>query len=133
MKEKIINFPEGIPGFEYLKQFILLEQEESSFCQLQSIEQESIAFVVVNPYQLDTQYAPHIHESYFERLGGGKTEDFVLYSIVTLGETLDKTTVNLKAPLLIQVEKRIGLQVFVEDNKYKMKQPVTSFLTEGRA
>ena len=131
--EKTIHFPEGIPGFEHLKNYILLEEEESIFCQLQSIEDKAIAFIIVNPYTLDPHYAPTIQEQYFEGLGGGSTEDFMLYTIVTLGQDMASSTVNLRAPLLINVEKRMGVQVFVEDKQYKMRHSMTSFLLEGRA
>ena len=36
---KIIEFKEGIPGFEALRKFILIEDAESKFCYLQSVEE----------------------------------------------------------------------------------------------
>lgn len=131
-KTKKILFKEGIPGFEMLKEYILLEDEDiqSPFKYLQSTDQGDVCFVLFNPYTLKTDYKPTIKEKYFAKLGGGKDEDFFVLVMVTIGKTLVETTVNLMAPLLIHQETRLGLQVITEDDTYTTKHPILDFKQE---
>lgn len=122
-EKKQIVFQEGIPGFELLKKFIVIEDkdENSPFSYLQSTEDGDVAFVVTDPYCLKEKYEPQIQEIYFEKLGGGEDADFVLLAIITIPKSIKDSTINLKAPLLIQLEKREGIQVILEDKRYQTK------------
>ena len=131
-ENKIIYFKEGLPGFERLKQFILLEDEESNFCYLQSVEDKDIAFTIISPEYVKSDYAPCIGESYFEKLGGGATDEFVLYNIITLRNPIEESTINLQAPLLIHIERRLGVQVIVEDKHYKVRENFMELIKERR-
>lgn len=130
-ESKIIKFQEGIPGFENLKEFVLLQDEQGSFCYLQSVEQETICFVMVEPYKFKKDYAPNISESYFAKLGGGGSSEFVLYAIVTLGESVEQSTMNLQAPIMIHVERRVGVQAIVENESYGRRTKIVD-LVEGK-
>ena len=124
MSDKIITFKQGIPGFEQLTKFIIQESEHEKFYYLQSVEDESVGFIIIDPYVYDSTYAPTISESYFEQLGGGGDDLFVIYAILTLGNTLAESTINLQAPLLIQTETKQGVQVITEDEKYQTKTKI---------
>lgn len=130
--KKIIKFQEGIPGFENLKDFVLQVDEQSSFCYLQSVEQEAVCFVVVEPYRFKEDYTPNISETYFAKLGGGSSEEFMVYAIVTLGKTIQTSTINLQAPILIHVEGRMGVQAIVENENYDRRTKIEDLL-EGRS
>lgn len=127
---KIIQFKEGIPGFETLRKFILIEDAESKFCYLQSVEEEAIAFTMISPEWVKSDYAPCIGESYFEKLGGGKTEDFALYNIVTVRSPIEETTVNLQAPLLIHTTRRVGVQAIAEGKNYQVRHKLIELIQE---
>lgn len=129
-KNKIIYFKEGLPGFEMLKQFVLLEDEESNFCYLQSVEDKDIAFTIISPEHVKSDYTPCIGENYFEKLGGGTTDEFVLYNIITLRNPIEESTINLQAPLLIHIERRLGVQVIVEDKHYKVRENLIKLIKE---
>lgn len=128
--EKTIEFKEGIPGFEDLRKFILIEDAESKFCYLQSIEESEIAFTIISPEWIKADYTPYIGESYFEKLGGGKTENFVLYNIVTVRQPIEETTVNLQAPLLIHTTRRLGVQAIVEGKHYQVRHKLIELIQE---
>lgn len=129
-EHKAILFKEGIPGFETLTQFALIEEEENPFSYLQALEDGEVAFAIINPYLLKKDYTPRIPERYFERLGGGKNEEFTLFVIATVLQPIDYTTVNLQAPILIHVEKRVGVQAIVEDSVYKTRHRLVDLITE---
>ncbi|MGL4346203.1 MAG: flagellar assembly protein FliW, partial [Cellulosilyticaceae bacterium] len=94
-ENKQITFIDGVPGFEHLKKYTMLEDEDGVFYYLQSLEDGEVAFPIVDPYVIHKEYAPHIGESYFEKLGGGSSEEFSLFVITTIREQLEETTVNL--------------------------------------
>lgn len=122
-EEKEILFPEGLPGFERLKRFIMIEDadENSLFSYLQSTEDGNISFIMLDPYHLKADYRPTIQETYFEKLDGGADEDFTLRAIVNIPACVQQATVNLQAPLLFQTEKRKGIQVILEGEQYPIK------------
>lgn len=50
-ESSIITFQNGIPGFKNLVKYILVAIEESPFNYLQSIEDGSVTFIVVSPFE----------------------------------------------------------------------------------
>lgn len=132
-QEQVITFKEGIPGFEELTQFIMLEDEDGVFCYLQAMEDEHVVFPIINPYLLKKDYAPNINESYFEKLGGGKSEEFTLFAIATIKDNIQESTLNLQGPLLIHIEKRIGIQAIVEDKVYQTRHKIADLMEERGA
>lgn len=130
-EEMIITFEEGIPGFEMLRRFVFIDGEEKAFNYLQSVEDGEICFVITDPYQLFKEYAPVINESYFEKLGGGKDEEFAIYSVVCLRDSIEESSINLAGPLLIQTEYKKGIQVITEDRKYSTRHKFIDLLERG--
>lgn len=129
-----IIFKEGIPGFESLKEYILIEDEDenSPFAYLQSIEDANICFVIANPYAFMPEYAPDVKEQHIEMLGGGTAEDFSVFSIVTIPTGFHDATLNLVGPLVIQNETRLGKQVILENTSYTTRHLITELLVERR-
>lgn len=129
--QKIV-FKDGLPGFEELRDFIIIEEEDNVFCYLQSLEDGQVAFAIIDPYQVMEVYNPIIHEGYFEKLGGGEDEEFALYVIANIGEKIETTTINLQAPLLIHVQRRLGVQVIADDQRYVTKHKIVDLLRERK-
>ncbi|MGL4362149.1 MAG: flagellar assembly protein FliW [Cellulosilyticaceae bacterium] len=127
---RTIQFPKGMPGFEHLTKFILLEEESKVFYYLQSLEDEQIYFTVMDPYTLVPDYAPNVHEYYFEQTGAGKMEDYAIYVVATIRSTLDESTVNLQGPILINTESKCAIQAIVEEKQYKTRHNIKDLLRE---
>lgn len=122
-KDKIIRFPEGIPGFEDEKEFIIInnEDEENPFQWLQSTNSPDLAFVIINPFQIFPDYDIVIPKSVQEKLEIEKEEDVAIYSIVVVPKDLKKMTTNLLGPIIINIRSKIGKQVIMEDSRYSTK------------
>lgn len=129
-EDKVIVFKEGIPGFEELHKFILIDSQDEVFHYLQSIENGDICFVIINPYDLKKDYAPIISEEYFSKLGGGPSEQFALYSIVCLKNPIQDSTVNLAGPLVINIENKLGIQVVTEEKMYSTRHKLITLAEE---
>ncbi|MBX3042456.1 MAG: flagellar assembly protein FliW [Candidatus Kapabacteria bacterium] len=109
-KEYIFIFPEGILGFEDLREFVLISEEESApFKWLISLEQPEIGFPLLSPWLLDLEYNP------------GKShdkEELVLFVIITLEDENHQMTANMKAPIILNSKSQDGQQVILTTDKY---------------
>ena len=118
----IIKFQNGLPGFLDEKQFVLMNLEDTVFQVLQSVETQALAFIVVNPFQFKSDYAFVLDNQVVEQLKIESDEDVTILSIVTLKESLKESTVNLKAPLVINVKQKEGKQYIIQKTDYTTKE-----------
>ncbi len=110
--EIIINFPDGLIGFEDLKRFIIIEDEECKpFRWLISVDEPEIGFAIIEPTL--------VVEDYYQK-SGFDPEIYVLFGIVTLNRDISKISVNLKAPVVIDKVKKSGKQVILENDEFEV-------------
>lgn len=123
--EKIIHFPEGIPGFDEYKDYVVLYdndgEKEELFAWLQCVTEQSLAFPIVNPYQIMEDYHPLIEDDLLGPLGEFTDDDLLVFLLATVPADVKKTSVNMKAPLLINTLNRQAMQVIVENEEYEIK------------
>lgn len=121
--EEIINFPEGLFGFENDTDYLLIrfDNEDDTLLSLQSIHNPTLAFIVVNPFRLMPDYEPYISEQDLKNLGVNNQELVAIYAIAVVGGDVSKTTVNLKAPLVINPATKYGRQVMLDDTRYSFR------------
>ena len=123
-EEKIIHFENGVLGFEDYKDYTILydnEKEKSFFSCLQSTEESSLAFPIVNPFNVVESYNPQINDDMLESIGGISDEDTVVFLMATIPEDVKQASVNMKAPLIINASSRKGVQVIAEGQEYEIK------------
>lgn len=130
---EILTFEQGLLGLEEERKFVLLPIDaDLPLAILQSIEKKDIGFVVAFPFAFKKDYSFDISEDDLEKLEFEKAEDVLTYAIVTMKETLQESTMNLLAPLIINMDKKIGKQIVLQDNKsHPLRFPMKSF--EGSA
>ncbi|GKW46580.1 flagellar assembly protein FliW [Planococcus sp. NCCP-2050] len=123
--DRVLTFTKGIPGFEEMKKYVLLPADESSdspFFFLQSIESAELSFFLVDPFSFFPEYDIKLAEQLVERLELEEpTDAIVLTTVSVTGEMKDATT-NLKAPLVINNRKKIGMQIVLDNKTYQIKQ-----------
>lgn len=133
-KEKIIHFETGLPGFESEKQFVLLDIAHNDLLQiLQSVQTAELAFFVVNPYILFKDYSITLSDLIIDHLQINNKEDVVILSIITIKEPFTSSTVNLKAPIVINIANKRAKQFIMNDDTYSMRTqiPPTSNVESG--
>ncbi|SHF89204.1 flagellar assembly protein FliW [Ornithinibacillus halophilus] len=124
-EDKIINFPSGLPGFIEETSFILLELPGSPVFQiLQSIHNRDIAFVVANPYHFYEDYSFDLDDHLLTSLEINTEEDVMVLSIVTLKDPFSTSTINLKAPIIINHMKKRGKQYILNIDDYSIREPI---------
>ena len=119
----VIVFEEGIIGVSRARRFQLLEREGSQLRVLRSLDIEGFALPVVDPNLVDPDYRPQISHRVARALGLTREEDVLLLSVATLEP--DGPVANLRAPMIINVEKRVGAQVILDDRTQPLRAKVT--------
>ncbi|MFV9510522.1 flagellar assembly protein FliW [Tepidibacillus sp. LV47] len=126
-EEDIIHFENGIPGFEKEQLFLLIQPDvDQPYAFLQSVQTSELAFVIVNPFIFYPNYEFDLDEQSKEELEINNVEDITVWGILSIPEDFKKTTINLKAPVIINVKNRKGKQVILHDTLYEIKTPLFS-------
>lgn len=114
--DNILEFKEGLIGFEEYKRFIIVSDKDLyPIFWLVSIDEPSLEFPIINPFLFIPDYNPDI-----ELEEGSET----IFTILTLKKEVDKTTVNLKGPLVININQKKGRQIILSDDKYSLNHPL---------
>ncbi len=129
---EIYYFPHGLPGFENCHHLKMVRDENTSLAQLFNVEDEQIGFIIASPFSLFPDYDFEIDEESKKHLQiSGREEDLQIevWAIITNNSDFSKITVNLRAPVLLNLKEKIGLQLILNDDRYNFKQPIP--LTEN--
>lgn len=135
-EEKIITFPGGIIGFPDLTQFALLHDEDDGIASihwLQSLQEPGFAMPVMDPLIVKEDYNPEVNDELLEALGDWNQDELLVLVTVTVPHELEKMTVNLKGPFVINSANKKACQVIVEGEDYKVKYPIYDILQARKA
>ncbi len=103
-EEKVISFENGILGFEELKRFLLISEDEGIFYWLTSVDQPEIVFPLFPINLLMEEYK--------------QVEGYEPFGIVKLDKEPSDITINLKAPIYINHEQKTGYQKIIDTEAY---------------
>lgn len=122
-KEDVIRFPEGLPGFQEEKEFIIINSldKDDPFQWMQSVKNSRLSFIVINPFLLVPDYDFKLPDSTVEKLKIQDEKDVAVYSIVVVPEDIKKMTINLAGPIVINAKERLGKQIVLDDDRYSTK------------
>lgn len=123
----VIVFPEGIPGFPGRQRFIVLKQglEDTAFWWLQNVDAGELCFLAVEPREILPGYDFQIPDEHTELLQLKERPTLEALAIVTARDgDLRRATANLKAPVLINPEARVGIQLILDNASYAIRQPL---------
>jgi flagellar assembly factor FliW len=122
---KLIEFPSGIPGFEELHQFIILEIGQTKpIYWLQSTENKYVALPVILTFEILDDYYIDIRENELEDLFVESQNDLLVMNVVVIPDQVDKMTVNLAAPIVINTKRGIGKQIIIDAQALPIRWPV---------
>ncbi|MGL4336293.1 MAG: flagellar assembly protein FliW [Turicibacter sp.] len=120
----IIDFREGIPGFEDQTSFVILnvnEDEGSEYKILQSMTDEQVAFIIVNPWNYEPTYEFKLSSYVKEKLQITGKNDINVFSIVTASKGIRNWSMNLLAPIVLNSNTKQGMQVVLDGTMYTTK------------
>jgi flagellar assembly factor FliW len=126
-EEQVLRLTEGIIGFPEWTRFILLNHREGSpFLWFQSVEKQDLAFVLMDPLDLVSDYDVDLspEDSRLLHLDQSAAEMQALVVVNISKQTPPEITANLLAPVVINPEKKIGKQVILYQTDYSVRHPV---------
>lgn len=126
--KKILEFPNGIIGFEDFKKYAIMYDEddksETRISWLQSLEEPALALPVIDPLAIVEEYAPMIEDELLKPLGDPADEDLLFLLAMTVPSDMTKVTANMKAPFIINAATCRGAQIVVDNADYPVKYNV---------
>lgn len=126
-EEEILDFPNGLYGFQGQYGFALLSEEsDSPFLWLQCTKDPQLAFIVIEPVLFYKKtYLPVVSEADLALLQAKDISECNIYVIVTIPhDRPEEMTANLQGPILVNIEKKIGCQVISQDNAHEVRIPI---------
>jgi flagellar assembly factor FliW len=125
-EDRIISMPTGPVGFSEWRRYVLLEHKKGSpFLWLQSVENESLAFVLIDPLLFKPDYQVEIGAEDSRCLGvtngAGGLQAFTIVNALAGGGEI---TANLLAPIVINASKKLGKQVVLYQSQYPTRYPL---------
>ncbi len=120
-----LHFPDGLPGFPDMKQFVLIEfREDGAFQELRSVDDPDVSMIVCVPWLFFPEYAPVLSDEEQEELGIESQDDAVVFVPVTFDERDRQVSLNLLGPFVVNSRTRRGRQLVLADSDYPVRAPI---------
>lgn len=129
--EDVLNFPEGILGFADLRKFVLVDDpSDEIFIWLQSCEVPEIAFPVLEPELFASAYTTVLTRTDVESLQLLHNSKTKYFCIITIPDDPTQMSANMKAPIIINMDKKICRQCVLQDNALAIREPIFAKLQQ---
>jgi flagellar assembly factor FliW len=110
----VLHVPQGLVGLPELHRYVILDHRPGSpFKWLLSLDDPELAFAVANPDDLVAEYQAPLELA--ARLLGADPGELALFVIVTIPSDPTRMTVNLMAPVVVDLRTRRARQIVLED------------------
>lgn len=124
-ERQIIDFPEGILGFDFIKKFVILDADnDSPFKWLQAYDEKDLAFVVIMPDSFLPSYELVIPQADYETVNAKTADELLIFAIVTIPDNPSNMTANLQGPVIINPEKKLGKQAISLSDRYTVRHNI---------
>lgn len=133
-ENKLITFVNGIIGFPDLKDFLLIHDSDGNgnVRWMQSVQEPAFAMPVIDPLSVRADYNPSIEDELLKPLGGITPENMLVLVTITVPREIEKMSVNLKAPIVINGDNLKASQIIVEEDEYEVKFPIYEILKAAK-
>jgi len=125
-EQQIIDFPDGILGFDDVRKFVLLDahDENSPLKWLQAFDEPDLAFVIIRPVDFMREYELVVSMNDIEAVGAETAENLIVFAIVTIPTNPSDMTANLQGPIIVNPEKRLGRQAISLSDRYSVRHKI---------
>ncbi len=120
----VVTFPEGLPGFEEHRQFMIVASPDMEpFTVMQGVKAEAPSFVAVDPRLVDRSYPTTLDRVDLARLAAHEKEPLLWLAIVAARDD-GPATANLRAPVVINPGTMRGIQIIAVESPYRTDHPL---------
>ena len=114
--DDILLFPSGLFAFSHLRHWVLLaDAENEAIGWLHCVSDPHVAMAVVSPRRFVPQYQVRVPRSQLAALD--LTPATPVYVLSVVSKSQQRLTINLRAPLIVNLERRLGRQVITSDDQ----------------
>lgn len=122
-----IELVHPLPGFPDQRRFALVQLDDDGvLCQLRSLEDPALRFLVMSPVPFFPDYAPEVSDEVVEDLQISSAEDVIVLLVLNAGDSLDTTTANLMAPVVVNTATMRASQVILDDPSLPLAAPLVA-------
>ncbi|MBP7779421.1 MAG: flagellar assembly protein FliW [Acidobacteria bacterium] len=113
----VVHFAHGLPGFERCHRFVVVTAPElAPFTCLHGLDTTGPSFLTLDPRQVVSGYHVPLGAGELARLDARSDEPLLWLAIVHVDDLA--ITANLRAPLVINPRRMLGLQVMNADTAF---------------
>ncbi len=124
-KDDVINFKDGILGFDNLKRFFVVDPgDQTLILWLQAVDDAAIAFPIIEPKIFKPDYTVKLVPAEFTSLELEDLGAASIYTILTIPQVVTEMTANLKAPIVINNKSKVARQIVLQDSKLEVRYPM---------
>lgn len=121
----VLEFTEPLLGFPGRRNYALIRIDDHGvICELRSLDEPDLRFVVVPPVAFFADYAPRIADVTARALGATSADDLLVLVLVNTTESVESATANLRAPVVIHHRTRKAVQVVLDDESLSLRTPL---------
>jgi flagellar assembly factor FliW len=124
--QDVIEMVSPLPGFETCRRLVLMAAPDiAPFARIQGLDGGTPSFLVVPPQAVAGNYPQTLADGDREKLQAGDGETLLWLSIVRVEtDGGDRAFANLRAPLVINPRRMLGLQVIIDDEQLSINHPL---------
>lgn len=119
-----ITIKDGLYGFEDYTIFQLHKCEYKPFVWLRSLEEQTLSFLLVDPFIFRPDYEIDVDDKTLSEIGISSPSDVLVMTIVTVPAGGKTVTANLQGPLIINKKTGCAKQVILGDAKWSTKHDI---------
>lgn len=127
-QDQLVTIPAGLFGFEEYTDFALIDSEYQPLVWLQSLQDEKLSFLLIDPFIICEDYEVDIDDKTLAKIGIQNPADVIVFAIVTVPHDGGAVTANLQGPLVINKKNRKCMQAIVNDPKWTTKHNIIEAL-----
>ena len=118
-----IHIINGLIGFESHTDYLPIpfQDEDDSLISLQCLDDEKLSFILMNPFGIRDDYSPSLSDEDLRELDAKASEDLSYYVVCVMRDSVAESTVNLKAPLVVNALNRKAKQVILDQPEYTFR------------
>jgi flagellar assembly factor FliW len=133
-QENVFRFPEGLLGFPDIKEYVfILNDKVKPFMFMHALDGSDICFVCVESFLICPSYQLKLPDSLIDALEIETPADVLLFNLVTVKQKLEEISANMVSPLVINIKKRMGRQMIVENSEFPMRYKIWDAISKSDA
>jgi flagellar assembly factor FliW len=135
MPMETIHTPDGLPGFDGAREWVLERGDDAVFSLLRNVEQPGIGLLVTEPWDLAPGYEPDLPDDELARIGVDEAADVQLLVVATISSQILEPTsaddagtiwLNLAAPITVNVRTHEARQVILDRQGWPLRHAVAT-------